>query len=84
MISDVSMTGNGNKKLTSCVREVLDNHTGEFKLKDVLLLVSEIYQDEIKHPTLSKILKRMSNDGKIEIVETGTGSRPTVYSKKAI
>lgn len=82
MAKDNNQVATGQKKLTSCVRDVLENHTGRFDLKDVLLWVSDIYLDAIKLPTLSNILKRMSNEGIIEIIQTGTGSRPTVYNKE--
>ncbi|ODS31732.1 MAG: hypothetical protein SCARUB_03129 [Candidatus Scalindua rubra] len=77
---------NGKKNLTKCVSEILEQKTGEFTAAKVANWVSESNPDikEINIPSISNILKRMAQDGKIQVDTVGSGRNPTIYKKEDV
>ncbi len=75
---------NGKKKLTKCVSEVLEKHSGKFTATMVANWVREsnAAMKEINIPSISNILKRMVDDDEIQVDVFGKGRNPFIYKKE--
>jgi hypothetical protein len=75
-----------NENLTDIVYDLVDELSGPFTLHDV---IESLYKREpalrqnrpINPTTVSGILRRLADDGSIQLVEQGRGSKPSTYQR---
>lgn len=75
--------GKQKRSRASIVREMISGFDQDFTVKDVQYTLREYhpYVYSNTHPSsISGILSRMRREGKVEVVERGSGPQPTVYS----
>lgn len=71
--------------LLALVRNVLPQMRGEFTQHTVLEKLRENNQTmDIKRASMSATLRKLSDDGEIELLELGSGKRPSRYRVKQL
>ena len=71
--------------LREAIRSAVRDLTGEFRPEDVLDAIradDELLAALIKPASLSSALKRLAEKGEIELIEAGSGKRPSRYRGK--
>jgi len=72
------------KAVREAIREtgLMGGMSGKFSSETLLKYISEKYPTFAKTPSdLSNPLWRLKKDGEIEVLEKGTGQRPSIYQK---
>ena len=72
--------------VADAIREVIENRSEPFTVSTISNMIALDHpemKDAIKMKTLSGQLTRMQQNGELELVERGSGTKASIYKKKA-